>query len=373
MLWNDIVAHQKVKEHLTKSLDENRISHAQLFVGKEGYGTLAMALAYAKEVICRKKQDCEKRILHLQHPDLHFSFPTINIDKTKALSENYFQKFRDFILKNPYSDLEEWNNYLDVGNKQSVITVGEMEKIIESLAIKSFEGGYKVMIVWRAEKMNEEASNKFLKLLEEPTENTLFILITEKEQDLLPTITSRCQSLPFYPIEKETFIEKLSEKNISSEKAKELHQRTEGNWNEALRLCSDEIPNQKFEQLFALWTRSAFLAKKNPKQLKNIVNWSQEISAWGRENQKNFLHYCSEVFRQALLAHYGADELVFVQLNEEDFRFDKFSYYIHGNNIEDILEELNQAHYHIERNVNAKIVLLDLGIKLTRYIHRKAM
>ena len=162
MLWNDIVAHQKVKEHLKKSLEENRISHAQLFIGKEGYGTMAMALAYAKEVICAKKQDCEKRISHLQHPDLHFSFPTVNIDKAKALSENYFQKFRDFLLENPYSDLEEWNNYLDVGNKQSVITVGEMERIIENLSLNDAESTNRILYANISDKLIVEDLTNFI-------------------------------------------------------------------------------------------------------------------------------------------------------------------------------------------------------------------
>jgi len=371
-MWNEIIACNSAKKYLQDSIEENRISHAQLFIGKTGYGTLKMALAYAEKVICNGREDCQKRIENLQHPDLHFTFPTINTENAKALSENYLSEFRQFIKQNPYGDLDDWNDFLEVGNKQGLISVAEMESIIHKLSIKSFEGGYKILIVWNADKLHNDAANKFLKLLEEPPEKTLFILLAENENVLLPTIASRCQSLQFYRLEDELIKQKLEEKQIEENKIPAILHQAEGNWNEAKKLLKHNENQHKYEHLFGLWTRSAFQAKQNPKKLKEIYNWSQEVAGWGRENQKNYLQYCSEVFRQALLKNYGSEELVFMEFKEENLKFDKFSYFIHGNNIEEILHELSEASYHIERNGNAKIVLLDLGIKLTRFIHRKA-
>ena len=218
--------------------------------------------------------------------------------------------------------------------------------------------------------MNNAAANKLLKIIEEPPQKTLILLVSEREDLLLPTITSRCQLVKLNrlsDVEVSDYL--IQNKGITENEARRIAGLSNGNLHEALSNLS--AGNAEFEAYFIQWVRNAFMAAKNPNVLKNLVEWANELSGWSREQQKQFLSYCSEVFRQALLQNYQAENLVFMRLQKDGFNWGKFSPYIHGANIEDILSEINESSYHIERNANAKIVLLDLSIKLTRYLHKK--
>ncbi|WP_417429690.1 ATP-binding protein [Halpernia sp.] len=371
MDWDLIIGQENLKNTLKKSVEEKRLSHAQMFIGKAGYGVLPLVLAYAKEILKSEKETNSIKIDHLNHLDLHFSFPVFTEDK-KSFSKKWFPEFRQMILENPYSDFNEWKDILDSQNKQLFISVDEVEEKNANFSIKSFEGGTKILIVWQADKMNEKAANKFLKFLEEPPENTLIFLIAESADDFLPTIFSRCQLVEVPRISDKDISEALSEKGISPEKINEIIFAAEGDWNVAQSLININESVSEFEELFVNWVRYAFQAKKQPQTLKEIIKWSRSIASWNKEKQKQFLDYCAEMFRLALMQNYGAENLVYKKLAQGNFKWESFSNFIHGKNIESILEEISEADYHLARNANSKIVWADLGIKLTRFIHRAA-
>jgi len=377
MLFNEIIGQTHIKNHLKTSADNGRIPHAQLFVGKEGSGTLATAIAYAQYLLCNTSPDadsCNLKCSNLAHPDLHFAFPVATNDKVKKhpVSNLFLNDWRSFIKEQPYGSLFNWFQHIGVENKQGQIGVDEAEQIVKSLQLKSYEGGYKVMLIWMAEKMNTSAANKLLKLIEEPPEKTVFLLITEDQEQILNTILSRCQLLHFPVLSENDIADALvsRESSFHSEASKIAHQ-AEGNYNKALHLLKHDSSDLVFEKWFVLWVRTAFKAKGNATVVQKLIEWSDTIAKSGRETQKSFLHYCLQFFRQALLANYNAKELVFLETQTQGFTLDKFAPFIHSANIIEIEKEVSEALYHIERNGNAKIIMLDLSIKLTKLLHSK--
>lgn len=372
MNWEQIAGQEKLKNLLKESIYDNRVGHAQLFVGKDGYGTLPLAMAFAKEIFRKENEHSSSKVEHLNHLDLHFSFPVFK-EKSSGLADNFIENFREMILENPYSNNEDWSRILESENKQLTIYADEVDELNKKFSLKSFEGGSKILIVWQADKMNISAANKFLKFLEEPPKDTLIILTAENTDSILPTIISRTQLVEIPRIQDED-IEIFLKYNyqITDEKMRETVFQSQGDWNTAQKLLLSENADTEFEQLFVNWVREAFQVKKKPEFLKNIVFWGRNIAGWNREKQKNFLDYCSEMFRLALLQNYGNESLVYKKIDSGGFKWESFSRFIHGANIEAILEEISDADYHLERNANAKIVWTDLGIKLSRYIHKSA-
>ena len=372
MNWEQIVGQEKLKNLLKESIYNNRVGHAQLFIGKAGYGTLPLAMAFAKEIFHKENEHSSTKVEHLNHLDLHFSFPVFK-EKNSGLADNFRENFREMILENPYANNEDWSRILESENKQLTIYADEIDELNKKFALKSFEGGSKILIVWQADKMNISAANKFLKFLEEPPKDTLIILTAENIDNILPTILSRTQLVEIPRIQDED-VETFLAKNhsVSEEKLKEIVFQSQGNWNAAQKLLLTENTDSEFEQLFINWVREAFQVKKKPEFLKNIVFWGRSIASWNREKQKSFLDYCAEMFRLALLQNYGSETLVYKKIDSGGFKWESFSKFIHGANIEAILEEISAADYHLERNANSKIVWTDLGIKLSRYIHKSA-
>ena len=382
MQFSEILGQEHIKSHLTKSAALGRIPHAQLFIGPEGCGTLPMAIAYAQYIICSNdqgensgiNQSCNLKFLKTAHPDLHFIYPTVSTEevKTKPKSIDFINEWRQFLEQNPYGSLFDWYQMLGVKNKQGEIRVDDAQEILKSLALKSFEGGHKVMIIWMADKLNTAASNKLLKLLEEPTERTVFILISENEEDIIQTIRSRCQVLHFNGLPETSIADALvSKENIERKLALKIAHQAQGNYNKALQLLQPESETVFFEKWFVDWVRAAFRAKGNAAAIQDLILWSEQIASLGRETQKKFLQFCIEMFRQALLLHYQAPSLVYMEPQVEKFKLENFAPFVNGNNITAIFTELSDALYHIERNGNAKIILTDLSIKLTRLIHKK--
>ncbi len=369
MNWNDISGHNFLKEQLQKSVADKRVSHAQLFAGKEGYGTLPLVLAYVKEIFSQENPMAASKVEHFNHLDLHFSFPVYS-EKKNSLSKRFFPQFREMLMENPYASLETWNAHLESDNKQLIISVDEVEDLNNRFALKSFEGGSKVLIIWRADKMNDKAANKLLKFLEEPPEKTIIILTAEDTEDMLPTILSRTQIVKVNrPTDEE--LQAFLSKNYSADESmiQSAVTKAQGDVNEALKLLNSGSENE-FEELFVQWVRFAVQVKKKPEILRNIVFWARNIASWNREKQKNFLDYCAEMFRLALLENYQLPEMVYKTIEANNFRWANFSEFINGGNIHSILSELSDAGYHLQRNANAKVVWTDLGIKLSRYLHR---
>ncbi|TDD78172.1 DNA polymerase III subunit [Flavobacterium caseinilyticum] len=382
MQFSEILGQEYIKSHLTKSANLGRIPHAQLFVGPEGSGTLPMAIAYAQYIICSNQnaensgsnEACNLKFNKISHPDLHFIYPTVSTEevKTKPKSIDFITEWRQFLSENLYGSLFEWYQMLGVKNKQGEIRVDDAQEILKSLSLKSFEGGYKVMIIWMADKLNTAASNKLLKLLEEPTDKTVFILISENEEDIIQTIRSRCQVLHFNALPEKIIAEALvSRENIESKTAVKIAHQAQGNYNKALQLLQPDSESVFFEKWFVDWVRAAFRAKGNAAAIQDLIQWSEQIAGLGRETQKKFLHFCIDMFRQALLLNYQSPSLVYIEPQVEKFKLENFAPFVNGNNINDIFKELSDAMYHIERNGNAKIILTDLSIKLTRLIHKK--
>ncbi|WP_293875426.1 DNA polymerase III subunit delta' [Flavobacterium sp.] len=381
MQFSDILGQDYIKNHLVKSAVLGRIPHAQLFVGPEGSGTLALAIAYAQFVLCNNigaensggNDSCNLKFQSLSHPDLHFVFPNVTNDevKSKPKSADFIVDWRKFVLANPYGSLFDWYKHLGVQNKQGEIRVEDAQDILKSLALKSFEGGYKIMIVWMADKMNIAASNKLLKLLEEPPAKTLFLLVTENEEDIIQTIRSRCQALHFGALPEVVIAKAMRETYFLDDSSafKVAHQ-AQGNYNKALHIVKNDTEDFPFERWFVEWVRAAFRAKGNATAIHDLISWSEEIASIGREGQKQFLNYCIVFFRQALLLNYQTQNLVYFEPTVEKFTLEKFAPFVNGSNINAIFNELSDAVYHVERNGNAKIILTDLSIKLTRLIHK---
>lgn len=381
MRFSEIIGQQHIKNHLMYSAKNGRIPHAQLFIAPEGTGALPIAIAYAQYIICNNTMDdneggnasCNLKFDNLQHPDLHFIYPvyTNKTDK-KNSSEDFLQTWFEFIKSNSYSSYTDWLNKIDVKNQQPQISVKEAEIISKKLALKSYEGGYKVMIIWMAEKMNVETANKLLKLLEEPNDKTLFLLIAEDEKAILPTILSRCQVIHFNKLSDNDIAEGLiKNEKVDENRAKLLAKKANGNYNKALSELYAKEEGLPFDKWFVDWVRAAFRANKDAKVVSNLVSWSDDLSGIGRENQKLFLEHCLEIFRQALLLNYQAKDLVYYESKVENFKLENFAPFINNQNIFEIYKEINEAIYHVERNANPKILFTDLSIKLTRLIHKK--
>jgi len=383
MLFSEVLGQKHIKNHLTTSVDAGRIAHAQLFVGPEGSGTLPMALAYAQYILCSNtngentggNDSCNLKFKNVSHPDLHFAFPVTTSDKVKSkpVSNFYLEEWRQLIDQQPYGNLFDWYKLLGVDNKQGQIGVDEALQIVKSLALKSYEGGYKVMVIWMAEKMNTPAANKLLKLIEEPPEKTIFILIAEDEEQIIGTIRSRCQVLHFPPLAEDAIAEALVKNyHIETSVATKIAHQANGNYNKACDLIYQDSEDIQFEKWFILWVRSAFKAKGNKSAIHDLISWSEEIAKTGRETQKKFLSFCLNYFRQALLMNYKTNDLVYLEPKSENFKLEKFAPFVHDSNILEISDELQDAIYHIERNGNSKIILTDLSIKLTRLLHKKS-
>ena len=380
MLFNDILGQDYIKNHLTQSADNGRIPHAQLFVGPEGCGTLPMAIAYAQYILCKNTNGenandaCNLKFNNFSHPDLHFAFPVTTNDKVKSkpVSSFFLEEWRQLLNQQPYCNLFDWYKCLGVDNKQGQIGVDEAHEIVKSLALKSYEGGYKVMLIWMAEKMNIACANKLLKLIEEPPNKTVFILIAEEEEQIISTIRSRCQVLHFSPLAEENIKNALIKKyGLEASIATKIAHQANGNYNKACDLVYQDSEDLQFEEWFIFWIRSAFKAKGNKSAIHDLISWSEEIAKTGRETQKQFLHFCVDFFRQALLLNYGVDELVYMEIKSNNFDLGNFAPFVNNANILEINEELQEAIYHIERNGNSKIILTDLSIKLTRLLHKK--
>lgn len=380
MLFRDLVGQLHIKRHLTTSADNHRIPHAQLFVGPEGVGTLPMAIAYAQYLLCKNNNgenqggssSCNSRFNNYSHPDLHFAFPVATTGKVKQhpVSSHFLEEWRTFLKEQPYGNLFDWYQVLGIENKQGQIGVDEAQDIVKRLALKAYEGGFKVMIIWMAEKMNIAASNKLLKLIEEPPEKTIFLLIAEDEEQIIQTIKSRCQIVHFPPLAEADIVNELIRLNVNENDALKIAHQSNGNLNKAIDLLNKNSEDLIFEQWFISWVRCAFKAKGNKAVINELIAWSEELAKAGRETQKQFLNYCIDVFRQALMLNYKADKLVFMEMSSGGFKLERFAPFITGNNIAAIFKELQEAGYHIERNGNAKIIFTDLSIKLTRLLHK---
>lgn len=370
MQFKDVVGQKELKHHLIQEVLNDKISHARLFLGASGYGSLPLALAFIQYLFCvnRSEQDscniCPSclKVRELQHPDLHFSFPTVLAES--KYSDALLPLWRSKIAGQVYFNLNQWSNYIDEKGRKPIIGSEESLSIIKKLSLKSFEGNFKVMLIWMAEEMNPTCANKLLKILEEPPAKTLFILLAESQENMLQTILSRTQIVTVPAIHTEElagYLEQNFQLDVSS--ATSTAALSDGNLLEAIDLIehneSKNLNRESFIQLMRICYK---------KDVNLMLDWAEEISYIGKEKQKVFLKYALHMFRQSLLKNY-TDNLLTKTSKEEDDFLKNFSKFISGNNIYDFMEQFNDAYYHIDRNANAKILFTDLCFKVMRYIH----
>ncbi len=376
MRYQDIIGLKHLKNHLQTTVSSGRIAHAQLLVGPTGSGVLPLALAYAREILCKDAGDrCDSQIDQVAHPDLHFAYPVANNARitAKAISDNYIAEWREFLKTQPYGGLADWYQAIEIEKKQSKIGVDEAKKIVSKLSLKSYEGGYKVLIIWGADKLNTEASNKLLKLIEEPPAKTVFLLIAEDEDQIINTIKSRCQLLHVPKLSSEAIAQGLVKRqHLEPTRAQKIARQSNGDYNKAIQSINNESEDIDFEKWFITWVRTAFAARGRKSAINDLISWAEMIAGKNRETQKRFLSYCLEYFRQAMLLNYKANSAVYLSPQMEDFKLEKFAPFIDGHRIEAISDEIEKAIYHIERNGNGKVILTDLAIGLTRLIHKPA-
>lgn len=371
MLFSEIIGQKAAKERLLRSVAEGRISHAQLFLGPQGSGNLALAVAYAQYISCINKQPsdscgtCSSCVKYnkLIHPDLHFVYP-VALSKDVRVSTDVAVKWRETFLDNPYTTLFSWFESLDAENKQAVIGVEESGEILRKLSLTTYEAEYKIMVIWQAEKMNQASANKLLKILEEPPDKTLFLLVCESEDQLLRTIVSRTQLIKIPKISDADLMNVLIEKHgLSRETAEKTAHLADGNYAEALSLINENENAAHNLASFQKLMRASL--KFNPQ---GVFSWIDEVSAAGRERQKNFINYSLHIIRESLVLNYGDPSLVKLSADEQEF-VKKFAPFIHSANIERFTEELNKAYYHMERNANPKILFMDLAFKFNELLN----
>lgn len=376
MNFAQIPGQKEIKGKLLRSVKEERVSHAQLFTGPEGCGSMALALAYARYISCENRTDfdscgtCKSCVKYekLIHPDLHFVFPVIKGKKaTDPVSDNYLEEWREFVKISPYFTLNYWMDSIEVGNAQGMIFASEASEIIKKLSLKTFESDFKIMIIWLPEKMHQATANKLLKMIEEPPEKTLFLLVSEEPDKVIPTILSRCQ-LVKVPSFNSRDIEKylIDRFNISIDKAADISCVSNGNITRAIELCENEDSSLANLERFKSLMRFAW-----KRDIISIINWSEEISTTGREAQKNFISFSMRILRENLMLSLDQLKNSLVFLTGEEATFSgNFHPFINQNNIYPLTEEFNLVYSHIESNGNAKIIFLDLALKVTRLIRR---
>jgi DNA polymerase-3 subunit delta' len=379
MQFKDVIGHEDVKQRLINTVKEGRISHAQLFLGKEGSGNLPLAIAYSQYISCQDKSDIDScgecasciKFQKLIHPDLHFVFPVASNSeiKDKPVSTKFLPQWREVILHEPYLSLSRWQEKIDTGNKQLLISKYESESILKILNLKTYETEYKIMIIWHPEKFNIASGNKLLKIIEEPPSKTLFILVAHDVEQIISTILSRTQLVKIGRIKDEVLKKELIKRYTLDESvANNVSRLSDGNFIHAKKIIKQSEQEELFYSLFTNWMRSAFKA-----DVAALIIWSEEIAkiSFGREKQKQFLNYGLHIFRESLIKNYGNSNLERIANNEETF-LAKFAPFIHGANCMEIIKLFNEASYHIERNVNPKILFLDVSLKLTKLLRIKA-
>ncbi len=371
MDFESIIGQEHIKKHIQVCYNNNRMPHAQLFVGENGYGTLAMALATAN-LILNSNPDKQIYSSVLQHPDFHIAVP-VNSTKSgsKPTTSDFIKPWQELAEENPYMDLQSWYAKIGIEKKKGIMSVHEADRIAEELALKPHSGVAKVMVIWCADKLNTSAANKLLKIIEEPPNKTFLILTTDKEELILDTIKSRCQSLYFNKLSPDMIREALVKRfDMESSRAGFIAQQADGDFSHAINLIRNNEEILEFEEWFISWVRLAFQVKKNKQIVQKLIDWSHSIAEHSRDKQIRFLQFCLQFFRQALLKNYKVDELVFLK-TQKSFSLDKFAPFVHGANIEPIQQTLQEGIFHIDRNVNSKMVISDISFKLSRFIHMK--
>lgn len=368
MLFREIIGQTAVKQRLIQSVKDGFVPHARLFIGGEGTGKFPLALAYARYLLCTNRQEndscntcpsCQK-FNKLTHPDLHFVFPIVNKKgKKETFCDDYVADWRKFVLEQPYFNLSSWLSYIAAENAQGLIYTREAAEILRKLNLKAYESDYKVMIIWLPEKMHQDGANKLLKLLEEPPEKTVFLLVSEEMEKVMGTIQSRSQNLMIPPIEKEDLKQAIIDRyQLPEEDAAWVTRLSNGSFLKASHIIDITEDNEIYLDLFITIMRNSW-----KRDIKNMKAKADYFASLGRDKQKGFLAYAQRLIRENFIYRLQQPEINYMNRKEAEFSVN-FSRFVHENNVIDFMEELALGEKHIEQNVNPRMVFFDLSLKI---------
>lgn len=372
MKFAEVIGQEELKTKLIQMIDGNKVPHAMLLCGPQGCGKMAVALAMASYLLGEKDTKGEEQTARQRniaamlerwnHPDLHFSFPVIRPTGTssehKMTSDDFIKEWKDMLCDGAYFNIDRWLTAMNAANQQAQIGVGESDLLIKKLSIKSSQGGYKVSIIWLPERMNGECANKLLKIIEEPPQQTIFIMVSEEPEKLLETIKSRTQRIDLKKIDNESVTKALIEKRlVSEEAARRIARVANGNWTKALEELDTGNENRQFLDMFILLMRLAY--SRNIKELKK---WSEAAAGFGREKQKRMLVYFLRLIRENFVYNFRNAELNYMTQEEEDFAR-KFARFINEANVMEMADMTTKAIRDIGQNANAKIVFFEYSLR----------
>lgn len=388
MDWKEVIGQQEMQQRLMQLVQEERVPHALLFWGPAGAGKMALALAFASQLLSGEKASVAEddgfmmaaedprvtknkaMLREWTHPDLHFTFPTIKLPSMgsdhQPVSNDFVKQWIALLKEGPYFSIEQWMTTMGAANQQAIITGAESDELSRKLALKSSQGGYKVSIIWLPERMNLTSANKLLKLLEEPPQQTVFILVSEHPEQLLETILSRTQRIDIKRID-EASIEKalIDKRGIEPDAAHRIARIANGSWLQALDALNTGNENRDFLDMFIMLMRLAYGRK-----VKDLKKWSENIAGYGREKQRRMLSYFMHLVRENFMYNFRQPELNYMTQEEEDFA-KNFARFIHEGNVIEINELMALAYRDIGQNANAKVVFYDLALKMIVLILKK--
>lgn len=371
MKFSDITGHTEIIGSLRDLADSDKIPHALLFSGISGIGKFRLARAFSQYIHCKNHKNgdscgvCPSCLQHQKHnnPDLHFIYPVLKKDGVK-ISKDLIDLWKEMLDDNSYMPPEKWNELLKAGNSQPMIYVEESDDIITRASLSSYQEEYKIFIIWLPERLRTEAANKLLKIIEEPFEDTIFILVSNDDSRILPTILSRTQRYNFKPLSEKELEEMLIKRGISKDAASEAARISEGSLEKAEEIAGYPEELNEFRNLFIEIMRAAYILKA--KALKDL---SEKAAAFGREKLIRFLTYCARMVRENYIYNLSVPSLVLMTAEEENFST-KFAPFIHDGNVERLQKEISRASRDIERNGNSKIVMFDLFLLFSRLVRQ---
>jgi len=377
MLFKEIVGNLNTKNQLLEGVKNNRVSHAQLFSGKSGSAKLVLALAYAQFLNCENRAENDScgtcssclKYNNLSHPDLHLIVPVLKVNNIKyPVSDHFAGQWRNFIIDNYYSSLNDWIDSFGTENKigqQGTIYKHEADNIHKKLSLKNYEADYRVVLIWMPERMNLEVSNKLLKLFEEPPNGTIFLLVSENANQLLPTIVSRLQTIKVSDFTTEDIINHFRENTLSFEKAKQLRNLTDADFGKISQILNDNENNLDLFNDFSTWMRLSYKT-----DVQGISKWVDLLATKGRKQQQLFLSYAIKMVRECLIYNFANNNLL--KTNENELAFlTKFSPFIHEENSILIVEKLEESIKAINRNANTKILFFELSLQMVKFLKLK--
>lgn len=378
MKFSDVIGQDEVKQRLRQMVAEERVPHALMFCGPQGSGKMALALAFASYLLCGNRADgdscggCQQCLMaeRLSHPDLHFSYPVIRPSGTgsehKMSSEDFAAEWREMLLQGPYFTMDKWLAAMGAANQQALMGVGESDLLLKRLSLKSSQGGYKVVVMWLPERMNGECANKILKLLEEPPQQTVFVMVCEEPGRLLDTIRSRAQRIDIRRIDDGAIERALVERRgIGAEAARRLARAAGGSWLAALDELDADSEKRQFLDMFISLMRLAYMRK-----IKDLRKWSDTAAALGREKQRRMLAYFLRLVRENFMYNFHNPQLCYMTRDEENFARN-FAPYINEANVLEMSALMNTAMRDIGQNANAKIVFFDMATNIIVSLIRK--